>query len=212
MLSDDSTYDALLQFWFGSDLDSPEAVAEHSALWFAPSVAADREIAERFGALPDRAAAGELDGWRDSPLPALARVLVLDQLPRNLYRDDPQAFAYDELGLQAANDAIAAGYDQAVHPLQAAFFYIPLEHCEDLATQKRCVELFERLEIHAPPELNERFEGFTLYARRHLDVIARFGRFPHRNALLGRTSTEAERSYMESGGETFAVERAEDDR
>jgi uncharacterized protein (DUF924 family) len=130
-------------------------------------------------------------------------VLVLDQFPRNIYRCSARAFEFDSLAREVALESISRGFDEALHLLQASFLYLPLEHAEDIGLQQRSVELFEQLASRAPAALRPRFEQFTNYARRHRDVIQRFGRFPHRNGLLNRRSTSAEIVYLESGGDTF---------
>jgi steroid delta-isomerase-like uncharacterized protein len=193
----------LLAFWFGTELDSPEAMAERGRLWFEGGADVDRELRARFGDLPERAASGALDGWRDSPRSALALVIALDQLPRNLFRGSARTFGYDGLALEAASAALERGFDRDVHPLEAGFFYLPFEHAERLDCQERSVALFEALAARGPAHLRSALESWADFARRHRDVIARFGRFPHRNALLGRLPTAAERAYLESGGESF---------
>ena len=195
--------EALLAFWFGADLDSPEHVGERMGIWFGGGEAFDEAIRERFEDWPDAALAGEMDDWRGSPRGVLARVLVFDQLPRNLHRDSPRAFAYDAAGLAAAQEAIAAGHVEALHPIEAGFLLLPLEHAEDLACQDECVAAFERLRDTSPPALRPFLETSVDYAERHRVLIRRFGRFPHRNAVLGRESTEAERRFLEAGGDTF---------
>ncbi len=193
----------LLRFWFGRDLDSPVAVAARCRLWFSAPADFDEEIRVRFSELPELAEKGLLDGWREKPRSCLALVLALDQLPRNLYRRSRQAFGYDARAAKVAEEALARGFDTAVHPLEATFFYLPFEHAEDLALQEQAVELFGRLRVRGPAELLPVFESFFEYAVRHRSVIRRFGRFPHRNILLGRQSTEEERDYLAAGGETF---------
>jgi steroid delta-isomerase-like uncharacterized protein len=198
-----ATSEELLAFWFGADLDSPDALAERGRLWFEGGVELDRELRTRFGDLPDSAASRALAGALGSARSALTRVLALDQLPRNLFRGSARAFAYDGLALEAASAALDAGFDAEVHPLEAGFFYLPFEHAERLDCQERSVALFEALAARAAVHLRPTLESWADFARRHRDVIARFGRFPHRNALLGRLPTAAERAYLESGGESF---------
>jgi uncharacterized protein (DUF924 family) len=193
----------LLRFWFGRDLDSPDVVAARCRLWFSAPADFDEEIRARFAGLPGLAGQGLFDGWREKPRSCLALVLALDQLPRNLYRRSRQAFAFDARAVKVAEEALALGFDAAVHPLEAAFFYLPLEHAEDLVLQERAVELFGRLRERAPAGLLPVFQSFFDYAVRHRLVIRRFGRFPHRNVLLGRPSTGEERDYLAAGGETF---------
>jgi steroid delta-isomerase-like uncharacterized protein len=195
--------DALLAFWFGADLDSPEALAERARFWFDGAREVDREIRARFGALPDQAASGAFEAWRSAPRSALALVIALDQLPRNLFRGSARAFAYDGLALEVASAAVEAGFDRALHPLEAGFLYLPFEHAESLPLQERSVALFEALAAGASPALKPTLESWADFARRHRELIVRFGRFPHRNPLLGRLPTAAERSYLASGGDSF---------
>ena len=198
----------ILDFWFGPELDEPAALKARNAMWFGSDPAVDRAVAERFGHLPDAALAGALDRWADRPEGALAEVLVLDQFPRNLARGEPRAFSGDSKALAVALNALDAGFDARLHPVQACFLYLPLEHAEDLALQEQCLDLFQRLTARAPPGLEQRFQSFVDFARRHRDIVARFGRFPHRNALLGRHSTPEEAAYLAGGGETFGSKPA----
>jgi uncharacterized protein (DUF924 family) len=195
----------LLDYWFARELGDAQAVLRASARWFGGAPAFDAELRARFGELPERALRGELAGWRSGAHGALARVLALDQLPRNLYRGSAQAFAFDGAASAEAQAALAAGLDRALHPVQAAFLYLPFEHAEELALQERSVELFAALQARAPAELAPLFEEYSDYARRHRAVIARFGRFPHRNAALGREPSAQERTYLAAGGEDFAA-------
>ncbi|NNL67685.1 MAG: DUF924 domain-containing protein [Myxococcales bacterium] len=201
--------EALLDFWFEDCDRDAERLAEAVRRWFAPNPELDRAIRERYGDLPQRAAEGALDAWQQAPRPALARVIVLDQFPRNLHRGSADAFAWDGLAKRASEQAIAAGFDAALTPIEATFLYLPFEHAEDLASQDRCVALYEALAARARPDLAAKFDEFTGYARRHREVIARFGRFPHRNAALGREPTDAERAYLAEGGEDFSGSHVE---
>jgi len=193
----------LLAFWFGDDLSTADAVAGRSATWFRADPDFDRAIRERFGDWPDRALAGELDHWLKSARGTLALVLVLDQLPRNLHRGTPRAFAYDARALEVAEDALRRGVDDVLHPVEAAFVYMPLEHAEDRALQDRCVELFTQLAASCPIEFADQLAEYRNYAERHRDVVKRFGRFPHRNAILGREPTPEEEAWLAEGGERF---------
>jgi len=193
----------LLEFWFGDALASAERLEARSQLWFRQSDAFDAEIGQRFSALPERAASGALDAWREGAEPCLAFVLAVDQLPRNLFRGSARAFAFDPLGREAALSAIARGFDRDLHPVQAAFLYLPLEHAEDVEMQERSVQLYAALGERAPGQIRAQFDQYSEYARRHRDVIRRFGRFPHRNGMLERPSTPEEVAYLESGGDTF---------
>jgi uncharacterized protein (DUF924 family) len=198
-----ATPESVLGFWFGDDLDSPDVVAARCRLWFERDSPFDELIRARFDGLPSRALRGLLDSWQQEARSCLALVLVLDQFPRNLYRGTAQSFAYDPLAYRVSVAALERGFDPELAPLEATFLYLPLEHAEDGESQERCVSLFRNLLDRSPAELRPQFESFLSYAIRHQEVINRFGRFPHRNAVLGRPSTSEELSYLESGGDTF---------
>lgn len=194
----------LLDHWFGVDLDDAYAVQARIARWFGGEVGFDEALRARFGEWPERALRGDFDAWRQAPRSMLALVICLDQLPRNLHRDHADAFGGDAAAMHAAQRAIEAGFDARLHPVEATFLYLPFEHAEDVAAQERCVDLFGRLCARAPEGLEAVFESNLEYARRHKAVIDRFGRFPHRNAALGRNSTPEEVRYLEEGGEDFS--------
>ena len=163
--------------------------------WFARRAAFDAAVRERFEALHLLAATGALESWSSTADGALARVIVLDQFPRNLYRDSAHAFATDPLALSVANAAIADGFDAEIESALRAFLYMPLMHAEDAAVQARCVRLFETLAREAPET-----QSNLKFARIHADVIARFGRFPHRNGVFGRATTVEEQAFLDEGG------------
>lgn len=181
----DATADAVLDFWRDA---GPRR-------WFARDPAFDSAIAARFEAAHRAAAQGALAAWEETPEGALALVLLTDQFSRNLYRGSAHAFATDEMARNIARRAIARGFDQALEPAMRQFFYLPFEHHEDSASQARAVALYEALAAadDAPPQGLE-------YARLHAELIARFGRFPHRNAVMGRTPTPEETAYLAQGG------------
>lgn len=156
--------------------------------WYTPDDAFDAEVRRRFFGLWQRAAAGELSSWETSDDGALALVIVLDQFPRNMFRGDAQAYASDALARQVAGRALERGADARIEPALREFLYMPFMHSEYLADQLRCVELFR----HVPDSLK--------YAERHADIIRRFGRFPHRNRLLGRATTPEEQAFLDAGG------------
>ncbi len=190
---------AVLDFWFGPTDDPGHA--EPRAMWFTKDDAFDATIRQRFGALIERALAGGIDDWLTSPvqpLPALARVIVLDQFTRNAFRGTVRAFAGDAQALQTARALVASGADRALTGVQRSFVYLPFEHAEDLSHQRTAVQLFQQLATDHP----DRASGVE-WAQRHLDVIARFGRFPHRNAALGRASTPEEAAYLATPGAGF---------
>jgi len=192
----------LLGVWFGSaDLRAPIDAAA-TRRWFGPDPAFDEALRARFGDLVAPARAGELDGWRSSDAGTLALVLLLDQLPRNLFRGDAASFASDAHAVAVASDAITRGVDQRVSPTRRAFLYLPFEHAEDLGLQDRSVALFEALA--ADPDRSDGADAdlaasYLDYARRHRAVIVRFGRFPHRNVMLGRATTGEEALFLAQG-------------
>jgi uncharacterized protein (DUF924 family) len=202
--------EAIRRFWFADALAGAAQARARTKAWFRSDPRFDAELGQRFGDCPDRAVHGEFDAWIDEPIAAAVRILVLDQFPRNLFRDTAQAFAYDPLAQAAAKALVEGGRDSGLHPLLAVFVYLPFEHAEDRGLQAQAVQCFESLEARADAELQEIFRGFTDYARRHQAVIRRFGRFPHRNAILGRASTPEELKYLASGGERFGSSQIED--
>jgi uncharacterized protein (DUF924 family) len=171
--------------------DSPERGRPRKQ-WFRKSRAFDAEIRRRHLALWERAAEGGLERWRATPLASLALLVVLDQFPRNMFRGDARAFATDPLALEVAAGAVGRGFDQLLCASERTFVYLPFEHAEDLEAQRRSLELFGARD---PDNLE--------WARRHHAIIERFGRFPHRNAALGRESTPAEIAFLEQAGSSF---------
>lgn len=160
------------------------------AKWFVRDDGFDAKIRETFAPLVEQAREGALDDWAQTPHGALALLILLDQFPRNLFRGDALAFASDERARRVARAAVDAGFDRTFPKEARPFFYLPFEHSEDMSDQERSVDLFRR---HGDQEA-------YLYALIHLDVIRRFGRFPHRNSALGRETTAAEAAYLEDGG------------
>jgi len=177
-------YQGVLDFWFD---------AETKPHWFKQSDAFDQAVAEQLGPLYAQARAGEIDGWAVEADGLLALVILLDQVPRNLFRGTPEAFTTDAKALALARLAVDQGMDRDLGVDQRAFLYLPFEHAEDLADQERAVALFRALGDAT----------YLDFAIRHRDVIARFGRFPHRNAILGRESSAAERQFLETPGSSF---------
>jgi len=186
---------AVYQFWFPPEANPDLPRRE----WFIKDAGFDQQIRERFGDLVEQALSGALRAWdAEGPRSALARILLLDQFTRNIHRGTPLAFAGDHLALQAAQDMVDGDEDLAMPPFQRSFIYMPFEHAEDMQMQNQAVALFTRLS-KAHPALND----MCNFARRHRDVIARFGRFPHRNAILGRESTLEEAEFLLQPGSGF---------
>jgi len=177
----------VIDFWFGPP-GSKEREAPRT-LWFEREDAFDALCRDRFFAAWEAASRGELDAWADTAEGALALVILLDQIPRNVFRNDARTFATDARALEVARAAIDRGLDAQLAPLQRWFLYMPYMHVEDLDAQERGVDLFDALQPALPVDV-------ATYARRHRDAIARFGRFPHRNAVLGRETTADEAVYL----------------
>lgn len=186
----------ILAFWFGRPGEPGYGQPRNE--WFRKDKAFDEAIRSRF--LPDveAALAGHLTDWADSAQGLLALLILLDQFPRNLFRGNARMFAGDTQARQLAEQALAGGWDKKLSAVERVFVYLPLEHSEALADQERSVALFAALASEHPGN-----DGFLDYAWRHHDVIARFGRFPHRNAALGRPSTPEETTYLAQPGSGF---------
>ncbi|AEA82298.1 DUF924 domain-containing protein [Pseudomonas stutzeri] len=193
----------LLHWWFGQGTSATEIAAEKQRLWFGYRPQQDAEARERFGALVEQALNGDLQDWAELPEGWLALVLLLDQLPRMIHRDTPRAFAGDERAQQLVRDGLAHGGDMLLSPIQRVFIYLVLEHAENLAVQDLAVAHFTALRDIAAEHEQALFRDFLDYAERHREVISRFGRFPHRNAILGRDSSDAEQSFLQQPGSSF---------
>lgn len=193
----------VLDYWFGFKRGDAEVSADKGALWFRKSSETDREIEREFGELVSQADNGAFNGQVHTPKNRLAVIILLDQFTRNIYRGKPNCFSSDPLALQLALDGLEDKQDQQLRPIERVFFYLPLEHSEDLALQDRSVELFSELAAKTPDECKKIFSGYLDYAVRHREIIARFGRFPHRNDILGRASTEEEAEFLTRPGSSF---------
>ena len=198
----EGTRDELLELWFG-DGDDVEVAKRNAPLWWGKSPDTDARLADRFGTAASAAAAGLLDHWTGSPRGRLALILLLDQLPRVIHRGTPAAFAQDHRARRAAAKGIESGADRLLRPIERVFFYLPFEHSEDPDDQRRSVELFEGLVDEVPVDWEPTFDEYLDYAVRHREVVDRFGRFPHRNAILGRESTPEELEYLAQPGSGF---------
>lgn len=190
---------AVLDFWFGPP-DHP-GHAQPRPQWFQKDDAFDAQIRQRFGPLIERALIGDIDDWLTrpvEPLPALALVIVLDQFTRNAFRGTARAFAGDAMALQTARALVASGADRSLTGVQRQFAYLPFEHAEDLSHQRTAVQLYQQLAADEPARAD-----LVVWAQKHLDIVARFGRFPHRNAALGRASTAEEAAFLLTPGSGF---------
>jgi uncharacterized protein (DUF924 family) len=185
----------VIDFWFGSAQSSVRGRAR--AEWFRKNPAFDAEIKARFLTCHEEAAAGRLSAWEATPYAALALVIVLDQFPRNMFRGGARAFDTDALALAVSRRLLDRGFDRVYLPVERSFAYLPFEHCEELAVQRRSLVLFGSLAPHPG------YESVIEYARRHYEIVLRFGRFPHRNELLGRPSTAEEIEFLREPGSGF---------
>ena len=186
----------VLRFWFGDERAA--AYPSFRNEWFRKRSEFDAAIREHFITIHQRGAQGELEHWCNTVPGALAYVILFDQFSRNMFRDSAEAFAFDGMALAAAKSAVANGFDAQLAPVMRMFFYVPFEHSETLADQERSVVLFQCL---AEQELGLT-DGLE-YAKRHRDVIMRFGRFPHRNLILGRFNTPEEEAFLKQPGSSF---------
>ena len=192
----------LISHWFAETLDEPATITGRMGWWFSADDERDQVMADRFSGLVEECAAGHHYHWLDDPEGRLAMILALDQLPRNLFRGTPRAFSNDSYTAALCLAAAHTGQDKALKPIQRAFLYMPLQHFEDLQAQEAGVQLYERL-AEENPEWPVFAEGFTAFARLHRDIIARFGRFPHRNKILNRNSTAEEAEYLAGDAPMF---------
>jgi uncharacterized protein (DUF924 family) len=191
----------VLDYWFGTGAFDAARLEERSRFWFGGDSQAavaerDAQIRARLEPLLERAARGELAHWAASPRRRLALVILFDQVPRNAYRGTAAAFAFDREALTLTVEGMQLAADAALDPLERMFFYLPLEHAESMEAQEAAVTAFDRLVREAPEALRGFCEYAAAFARQHRDIIAKFGRFPHRNAVLGRESTPAEQEWL----------------
>ena len=188
-------WETVINFWFGKP--NEEIYGQPRKCWFIKEREFDRQVQSRFLETYHQATKGKLISWQQQPLSCLALIIVLDQFPRNMFRNSSQAFATDSQALQLAKYAVNLRFDRQLLPVQRWFVYLPFEHSENLADQQTSVKLFETLQ-------GDRNTQDTIdYAYRHLKIIERFGRFPHRNKILGRKSTLEEEDFLQQPGSQF---------
>lgn len=198
--------DVILKYWFADTVKNQNSVADREAFWFGGDEemqTRDLEITERFGRDMQQALRGELDEWRSEPRTALALILLLDQFTRNVYRGTARAFSGDAAALALTLAGLNSQQDHKLYPIERVFFLMPLQHAEDIGAQERGILEFQRLVHEAPPEYRSFYDNVLTYARIHRDLILQFGRFPHRNASLGRANSPAEAAYLSGDVERF---------
>ncbi len=192
--------DEVLEFWFGQLDENGFSESARQARWFVQDDEFDAEIRRRFQPLIEQAERGGLDQWLEQSRTCLAFAIVTDQFPRNVYRGSSKAFATDTLALSAVKKGIRAGFDKVLTLEERGFFYLPFEHSEDLIDQHTSVGLFTQLRDDTMPGLRHLTGDKLKYAHQHRDIIERFGRFPHRNRVLSRTSSAEEEQFAAGGG------------
>lgn len=188
--------EAILSFWFREEQLTAPQVDQRMDTWFSEDADFDREIASEFADDVAAASEGRLDHWANTARGRLALILLLDQFRRNMYRGTAKAFSHDKVALKLCVEGAMAKKDEGLTPIEKVFFYMPLQHSESKKVQAKSVALFERLAEAVTPTYRETFETVALFAELHADLIAQFGRFPHRNALLGRENTPEEAEYL----------------
>ncbi|WP_372364446.1 DUF924 family protein [Candidatus Uabimicrobium sp. HlEnr_7] len=196
-------YQTVLDYWFGELPDKTYFPQEKFKVWFGDSVEIDNEIREKFEDILHIAKEGKLDHWKETARGWLALLIVLDQFPRNIYRRRPEMFAFDHINLKLCLEGLDKKIDEQLFPVERVFFYLPLEHDENLEIQKKSMHYFKKLWDQAPQELSKNMEMCYDYALKHYKMIERFGRYPYRNKLLGRTSTSEEIEYLKEPGSSF---------
>ena len=189
----------VLDFWFGDGLALGWPSDDRSGLWFGGGAALDRQIRERFGNLVAQALDGQLGEWESDVNDRLALVILLDQFTRNVHRGEARAFAGDGRSQRLVLQSLALDHDAGLPTIGRVFFYMPLMHAESLVLQDECVLKFETLVRQSPPALQQKLQGNLKAAHEHTDIVRRFGRFPHRNAVLGRPNTPEEDSFLMNG-------------
>lgn len=195
----------MLEYWFGDLKEGEAPTDEVIARWWGKDWKTDDYIRKNFRRDLEEASRGELARWEETLCGTLALIIVLDQFSRNVYRDNPRAFAGDKLALEIAERGISKGFDKELHPVMRVFFYMPFMHSEDMVMQERSLVLFRGLEdeFSHVPDVSEMLSSNRDFAERHYNIVKRFGRYPHRNGILGRESTPEETEFLKEPGSSF---------
>lgn len=199
----DNKIDEILEYWYGDFVNEGSAVDERFKFWFGKSEQADTEIKQRFSGDVDRLIANQYQHWLDIAKGRLACILLIDQFCRQIYRGTPAAFEHDHLALGYCIEGIELGHDSALSRPLRYFYYLPLEHSENLDHQRRCVAAYQAMADEAPQAYRYIYLDAKSYAQAHLEMIERFGRFPHRNSILGRGSTPEEIEFLKQPDSSF---------
>jgi uncharacterized protein (DUF924 family) len=200
---DQSRIDAIIAFWFKAQELSAPQIDHRLDVWFGEDEVFDQEIRGQFADDVERASEGALEHWADEPRGRLALILLLDQFRRNIYRNTAEAYSKDRVALKLCVEGAIAKKDRGLAPIERAFFYMPLQHAESAKVQERSVMLFNKLAEAVSPTYRETFATIAQFAELHRDIIAQFGRFPHRNKVLGRANTPEENEYLAGDSPDF---------
>lgn len=201
--ADELRIEAILTFWFKAQELSAPQIDGRMDVWFGSDPVFDEEIAREFAQDVDDASAGRLDHWAHQPRGRLALILLLDQFRRNIYRNSPEAFALDKVALKLCVEGAMEKKDKGLSPIERVFFYMPLQHSESRKVQEKSVQIYKKLAGAVSPTLKETFETVAQFAELHADIVRQYGRFPHRNAVLGRENTPEEDEYLAGDAPTF---------
>lgn len=195
--------DSILEFWFGIGTSATEIENEKKQLWWVKDEDVDLEIITRFQDTTESVANEELDEWESTPKGMLASIICLDQFPRNMCRGMPKSFAYDSLALALANKIVDISFNIELEPIYRIFAYLPFEHSEEMKNQETSLRFYGQLRNEVPESDKEFFNNFYGFANGHYEFIERFGRYPHRNEVLGRESTKEELAFLSQPGSSF---------
>lgn len=200
---EDPEVSRVLQFWFNAGRNDQPTIDARMDRWFGGDAAFDAEIRASFGELVERASRGEVDDWAATARGRLALIILLDQFRRHVYRGERAAFKRDPQALKLCVEGAMTGDYKTLDPFEQAFFFMPLQHAESLPVQERAVKIYAGLVGSVSPTLKATFATFAQFAELHRDIIATYGRFPHRNRILGRPDTDSEREFLAGGGPDF---------
>jgi len=197
--------DRISNFWFGNLKENEIPSEEYRKRWWIKDHENDKRIKDSLGDYLNLAIKGELDDWKTTPLGTLALILLFDQFTRNIYRDTADAFSQDQEAIEISISGIKKGFDLELHPVQRIFYYMPLMHSEDMSMQEKSIESFSNLakQFTTPEAISKMVSGSSDYALKHYVIIKRFGRYPHRNQILGRGSTQEEIEFLSQPGSSF---------
>jgi len=195
--------EAILKFWFKKQQLSAPQIDGRMDIWFGGDTVFDEEITRNFSQDVDDASEGHLDHWTSNPHGRLALILLLDQFRRNIYRNKAEAFEKDHAALKLCVEGAIEKKDQGLSPIERVFFYMPLQHAESRKVQEKSCEIYNKLADAVSPTYRETFQTVAQFAELHADIVRQYGRFPHRNAILGRENTPEEDAYLAGDAPTF---------